>query len=212
MKVDVIPKRNFLTLLVAYFAVQALFSVLGLLVNCNWLPSFDITINGYERSLTIYVLTALSTILYIAIFVRMISQKSYGLTSRSKVGLVFMSIQLFGSGIPDILLLNLSSDASSASSFTMVVAAISGGLYILYIIGIFMFIGGSPASRKLKIFVKCIPFFWMLFNYGIGVMGIALTDGCNLMRVCIELVIFMIVYRMARNSLHAVEQTHMPVI
>ena len=110
MSISTLSKRSFLTLLTAYFASSALFSVLELLLVVGWIPSFDITIvNDIQRSLTSYVLSAMSIVLTLFILGYMISRKEYGLKVKCKVGLVLMMLNAFNGILIDVIYLSFAS-------------------------------------------------------------------------------------------------------
>lgn len=214
METTATARRNFLTLLTAYFATMATVSVLGYLLTCGWLPLFDITINGNERYLTSYVLQAMNTVLCLGIFIRMLSCRHYGLTAKSRTGLSLMTLNLFSKGISDCLYLN----TDPGSTLYLYSAFIPFGMLIIYIVGIIMFINGSPADRKMKRFIKWTPFIGLIITFVISSAGAFLdkpqlfsSPGYTLIFTSVDLLIFMNVYRLARRSVETDRLSEAPV-
>lgn len=204
MNITDTAKRNFLTLLTAYFAASALFSVLGLLLINNLLPAFNITINGHERSVTSYLFQGCYTISCMMIFVRLMSIKNYGLTAKSRIGLCLMAVSLFQNGLSDILFLN--TDYSNVYS-SFYISLMEVAFLVIEIIGLFMFINGSPAEKKLKRFVKWTPFINIIATFVLSI-AIVIVNKPRIMSspeyhmifTSISLIVFLTVYHMAQQS------------
>lgn len=191
--------RNFLTLLTAYFAISAFFSVINLTLICDWLPSWNITINGYERSMTSYIIRSLSTAAFLVIFIKLLKGKEYGLTSRSKAGIVLMTICLFNILATESIILN--SDQDQISKRYFITGMIDAAVFIINTTGLFMFVNGSPAERKLKRFVKWTPFISLTISVIISMIPMAYSSpASSITYTSVDLIYFLVVYRMARKS------------
>ena len=201
MNISSTAKRNFLTLLTAIFAVDALFSVFSLLQYLEWIPAFDVvTSSGSERSVTAVVLKALNIALELFILGKLLTFKDFGLTVKSKVGLVLLMIHsvcgLF------VYFLDLFVGAPS-----WVFSLITAGPFVLSIIGIFMFINGAPVEKKLRRFVKWTPFLSLIAScimaipYLLAKGSISTSVAEQLVYTSLCIAIYLIVNRMARREI-----------
>lgn len=138
------------------------------------------------------------------IFVRLMSIKNYGLTAKSRIGLCLMAVSLFQNGLSDILFLN--TDYSNVYS-SFYISLMEVAFLVIEITGLFMFINGSPAEKKLKRFVKWTPFINIIATF---VLSIAIeivnkpyimsSPGYYMIFTSISLIVFLTVYHMAQQS------------
>ena len=203
MNISATSKRSFLTLLTAYFASNALLSVLDLLLVLEWLPAFDISIaDGVERSLTSYVFSVLGITLALLILIPLFRRKEYSLSVTSKVGLLLMILHSFSPILLEVLyhIFNISTIAFSLTS---------SGFYVMNIVGLFMFINGSPVEKKLRRFVKWTPFIPVIISFIITTLAgslnnpLLVTKQIYFFYTAAYLAIVLIVNRMARQELES---------
>lgn len=184
-------KRKFLTLLTTNFAAPVLIVAFSLIVK-ECLPSFMVNIGGHEQSLTNHIfLYAVPTFIYMFIYVKLWSLGSHVHNRKYKTGLVLLMIACLYGTIPQVLYLW---DVVSPIALSFIHAAAA----IVSIIGLFMFINNSYASRNLKIFIKCTPFIGMLLNMIGSLIDMQFYVFVN---ICCNIIIFLIVYRMVRKEI-----------
>lgn len=203
MNTSATSKRSFLTLLVAFFGVSALFSVLDLLLGLEWLPAYDINVSGeIQRSLTSYVFNVARIVLTLLILIPMMTRKEYGLGVKSKVGLVLMIMRSFSTLLMDAI--DFSFDIN-----TITYSLISSSFFVIYVVGIFMFINGSPVEKKLRRFVKWTPFIPVIISLISMILAGALNDVLQVIEpLCFfhtaaALAIVLVVNKMVRKELES---------
>ena len=201
MNISSTAKRNFLTLLTAIFAVDALFSVFSLLQYLEWIPAFDVvSSSGAERSVTAVVLQVLNIALELFIFGKLLTIKDFGLTIKSKIGLVLLMLH----SICGLFVYFLDLFAGTPS---WVFSLITACPFVLSIIGIFMFINGAPVEKKLRKFVKWTPFLSLIascilaipYLFGKSSMTTSVAEQLVYTSLCIA--IYLIVNRMSRREI-----------
>ena len=125
MNISATSKRSFLTLLTAFFAASAFFSVLDLLLALGWLPAFDANVSGdIERSITSYVFNVARIVLTLLILIPMMTRKEYGLGVKSKVGLALMILRSFSTPLLDVLYI-------AADIKTVIYSLVSTGFFVI---------------------------------------------------------------------------------
>ena len=141
------PRRQFLVLLLCYYALPVLESVwkcVNLIDNPSYYWERFLFRNGD-------VITAMFTIFAFAVLITLLRIKEYNTDKRYKIGLLLMLANPICSVVTDLL---QATSPESLSGFYYV--ALLGN--IVAIVGIFLFINASPVDRKVNIFVKCTPF------------------------------------------------------
>ena len=205
MNISVTAKRDFLTLLVAFFAVEALFSVLYVFRHFGIIPPFDITINGLNRSVTAFVFNGASIILKLLIFSRFMRVKEFGLTSKSRVGLVLRMICLCWYPVANAIVLIIGKFDVYASFGVSFSQAICWGISV---VGLFMFINGAHVEKQLRKFVKWTPFIPLIALIPSMVLSIIFDSNQHLLvepfiSASTSLVIFLFVYKLAKKELES---------
>ena len=209
MDISATAKRDFLTLLVAHFAVIALFTVLSFFRELSILPQFNITINGLERSITTFAVSVIQIALSLLIFIRMMTRKDFGLSSKSKAGLVLMMVCLFLYPVYDAIVI-LTSGVDIVKWFPIC----SLVYVILSIISIFMFINGAPVEKKLRRFVKWTPFIPIIFTVPAAILSEIFQNHAFVDFVCgkpyntaMNFLILLWVFRLARKEYESYTDT-----
>lgn len=204
MNISVTSKRSFLTLLTAFFAASALFTVLDLLLALEWLPAFDINVSGdIERSVTSYVFEVARIVLSFVILIPMMTRKEYGLGVKSKVGLALMILRSFSTPLLDVLYLTLDIK-------TVIYSLVSTGFFVIYVVGLFMFINGSPVEKKLRRFVKWTPFIPVIISLISVILAGALNnvlqviDPLYFFHTAATLAIVLVVNKLARQEVESI--------
>lgn len=185
-------KRNFLTLLVAYFAIGTVFHVIFLLEKCAWIP---------KTTLSDFLVSISSIILYIIVLLRLLVRKEYGLTKGSRFGIILLMIQQCQGFTAGAIF-------EHYPEAYLQLSLLHAAFTVIYIVGIIMFIHGSPADRNLKKFVKWTPFINMIatiFLSSASVIAdktqIMSSPGYHIIFTTINLAVFLTVYHMARRSI-----------
>ena len=177
-------KRKFLVLLTAMFAAPIIISALSMLV-IKCMPPFMVNIGNHEQSLTRHILLhAIPTFIYIFIYAKLWSVEGFAHNRKYKAGLILLMITKLYSTIPHTLSL-LEAVSPTALSLIHACAAVVG------IVGLFMFINNSCASRRLRIFIKWSPFICLLAN----IFPLP-TQLYTFAYTGINIIVFLIVYRM----------------
>lgn len=204
MNISATSKRSFLTLLTAFFAASALFSVLDLLLALGWLPAFDINVSGdIERSVTSYVFVVARIVLAFVILIPMMTRKEYGLGVKPKVGLALMILRLFSTPLLSVLYI-------AADIKTVIYSLISSGFFVIYVVGLFMFINGSPVEKKLRRFVKWTPFIPVIISLISIILAGALNnvlqviDPLYFFHTAASLAIVLVVNKLARQEVESI--------
>ena len=159
------PRKQFMTLLLCYFAIPVLQGAMALLGGfIHYLPyawqefltTNAVWIGALFKACTLLVLVALFCI------------KVCGTNRKYKIGLVLL--------IADVII-SLVTDAVGGASiprFPLSIFKIA-----LSLAGLILFISGSPVDRKVKIFVICTPFLVTLV-YGIVLLQSIQSQHFNL--------------------------------
>jgi hypothetical protein len=204
MNISATSKRSFLTLLTAFFAAGALFTVLDLLLALGWLPAFDVNVSGdIERSVTSYVFEVARIVLAFVILIPMMTRKEYGLGVKSKVGLALMILRSFSTPLLDVLYLTLDIK-------TVIYSLVSTGFFVIYVVGLFMFINGSPVEKKLRRFVKWTPFIPVIISLISVILAGALNnvlqviDPLYFFHTAATLAIVLVVNKLARQEVESI--------
>ena len=195
METQFIIKRDFLTWLVLFFAIGAGISVIQLILKCGWLPDLS-------GSTTFAVdLSFLISVLYYIVLGALLRPGRYGLTRMSRFGIILMISQKLMNQITVSILAHY---PEAHLQLSLLHAAFT----VIYIVGIIMFIHGSPADRNLKKFVKWTPFINMIatiFLSSASVIAdktqIMSSPGYHIIFTTINLAVFLTVYHMARRSI-----------
>ncbi len=127
---------------------------------------------------------------------------SAALGVKSKVGLVLMIIRSFSTLLMDVI--DLTFDIN-----TVTYSLITSGFFVIYVVGLFIFINGSPVEKKLRGFVKWTPFIPVI----ISLISIILAGAVNDVLLVIEplcffhtaaaLAIVLVVNKMTRKELES---------
>ena len=146
------PRKQFLTLLLAYFGIMLIQSILAVLGGLYWFPYFQNFLNSNAGIISI----ALS-LLSLGILIKLYMGKEYGNGKNYRIGLAMM---IAGGPIKDIIKTvsengHLVNESYRVMTFGSILSIV---LTIAFVVGVFMFINASPADRPLKVFVKCAPF------------------------------------------------------
>ena len=150
------PRRQFLTLLLCYFAIPVVKNIFAILqsgthhLSYNWQRFFIENANIIDTLFGICTLFVLISLLKI---------KDYNIDKTYRAGLLLMMAPIIAS-----TLMNLAKIISpeTLSSVTLQHHSIYSNfiliLHIIAIVGIFLFIDASPVDRKINVFIKCSPF------------------------------------------------------
>lgn len=185
-------KKDFLKLLTVYFAAPVLIAVYSLIVS-ECMPPFTIKIGGHEQSLTRHIfLWAVPTCIYIIIYIKFWAFGNLCHTWKYKTGILLLIIGKIYSPIPQLLHLFGTISPTGLS-------LIHAGAFVVHIIGLYMFIGGSIADKKLKRFVKWTPFISILVEMYLVACGSFNSQLSYFVSIGTHSLIFLIIYRMAKN-------------
>ena len=192
-------RKELLVLVNAMFLITAFFSALGILVFQKILPQFMIEIGQIERSLTSYFLQGISFALTMAIYLRLLTHKAFCLKTRSKVGLWLLAACLLSPLVTEPLYAYGNKD--NFMYFSMIEAA----EFLIYMIGLIMFIGGCDIDRKLRRFIKWTPVILMLVSYIPAACKIFKYENGfllnNIIYTTAQILICLIIYRMSRKEM-----------
>lgn len=192
-------KKELLVLVNAMFLITAFFSALGILVFQKILPQFMIEIGQIERSLTSYFLQGISFALTMAIYLRLLTHKAFCLKTRSKIGLWLLVACLLSPLVTEPLYAYGNKD--DFMYFSMIEAA----EFLIYMIGLIMFIGGCDIDRKLRRFIKWTPVILMLVSYIPAACKIFKYENGfllnNIIYTTAQILICLIIYRMSRKEM-----------
>lgn len=192
-------KKELLVLVNAMFLITAFFSALGILVFQKILPQFMIEIGQIERSLTSYFLQGISFALTMAIYLRLLTHKAFCLKTRSKIGLWLLVACLLSPLVTEPLYAYGNKD--NFMYFSMIEAA----EFLIYMIGLIMFIGGCDIDRKLRRFIKWTPVILMLVSYIPAACKIFKYENGfllnNIIYTTAQILICLIIYRMSRKEM-----------
>lgn len=181
------------------FLITAFFSALGILVFQKILPQFMIEIGQIERSLTSYFLQGISFALTMAIYLRLLTHKAFSLKTRSKIGLWLLVACLLSPLVTEPLYAYGNKD--NFMYFSMIEAA----EFLIYMIGLIMFIGGCDIDRKLRRFIKWTPVILMLISYIPAACKIFKYENGfllnNIIYTTAQILICLIIYRMSRKEM-----------
>ena len=153
---DLSPRKQFLTLLLAYFGIMLIQSILAVLGGLYWFPYFQNFLNSNAGIISI----ALS-LLSLGILIKLYMEKEYGNGKNYRIGLAMMIAGGPGASIIKDIIKTVSENGHLVNESYRVItfgSILSIVLTIAFIVGVFMFINASPADRHLKVFVKCAPF------------------------------------------------------
>lgn len=184
-------KRNFLTLLVLFFAIKTAFQVIAMLQKCGWIS---------EGILANAIISIIYFVLYTAVLLRLLIHKEYGLTGSSRFGIILLMIHQFQGFTAGAIYIHYP-DAYLLLSMTHLAFS------IIYIIDIIMFINGSPTDKNLKRFVRWTPFI-NIIAMSVLVIAMAFAENPNIMFstgydlifTSIGLAVFLTVYKLAQHS------------
>ena len=192
-------RKELLVLVNAMFLITAFFSALGILVFQKILPQFMIEIGQIERSLTSYFLQGISFALTMAIYLRLLTHKAFCLKTRSKIGLWLLVACLLSPLVTEPLYAY--GDKDNFMYFSMIEAA----EFLIYMIGLIMFIGGCDIDRKLRRFIKWTPVILMLVSYIPAACKIFKYENGfllnNIIYTTAQILICLIIYRMSRKEM-----------
>lgn len=192
-------RKELLVLVNAMFLITAIFSALGILVFQKILPQFMIEIGQIERSLTSYFLQGISFALTMAIYLRLLTHKAFCLKTRSKIGLWLLVACLLSPLVTEPLYAYGNKD--NFMYFSMIEAA----EFLIYMIGLIMFIGGCDIDRKLRRFIKWTPVILMLVSYIPAACKIFKYENGfllnNIIYTTAQILICLIIYRMSRKEM-----------
>lgn len=192
-------RKELLVLVNAMFLITAFFSALGILVFQKILPQFMIEIGQIERSLTSYFLQGISFALTMAIYLRLLTHKAFCLKTRSKIGLWLLVACLLSPLVTEPLYAYGNKD--NFMYFSMIEAA----EFLIYMIGLIMFIGGCDIDRKLRRFIKWTPVILMLVSYIPAACKIFKYENGfllnNIIYTTAQILICLIIYRMSRKEM-----------
>lgn len=192
-------RKELLVLVNAMFLITAFFSAVGILVSQKILPQFMIEIGQIERSLTSYFLQGISFALTMAIYLRLLTHKAFCLKTRSKIGLWILVACLLSPLVTEPLYAYGNKD--NFMYFSMIEAA----EFLIYMIGLIMFIGGCDIDRKLRRFIKWTPVILMLVSYIPGACKIFKYENGfllnNIIYTTAQILICLIIYRMSRKEM-----------
>lgn len=192
-------RKELLVLVNAMFLITAFFSALGILVFQKILPQFMIEIGQIERSLTSYFLQGISFALTMAIYLRLLTHKAFCLKTRSKIGLWLLVACLLSPLVTEPLCAYGNKD--NFMYFSMIEAA----EFLIYMIGLIMFIGGCDIDRKLRRFIKWTPVILMLVSYIPAACKIFKYENGfllnNIIYTTAQILICLIIYRMSRKEM-----------
>ena len=192
-------RKELLVLVNAMFLITAFFSALGILVFQKILPQFMIEIGQIERSLTSYFLQGISFALTMAIYLRLLTHKAFCLKTRSKIGLWLLVGCLLSPLVTEPLYAYGNKD--NFMYFSMIEAA----EFLIYMIGLIMFIGGCDIDRKLRRFIKWTPVILMLVSYIPAACKIFKYENGfllnNIIYTTAQILICLIIYRMSRKEM-----------
>lgn len=183
----------------AMFLITAFFSALGILVFQKILPQFMIEIGQIERSLTSYFLQGISFALTMAIYLRLLTHKAFCLKTRSKIGLWLLVACLLSPLVTEPLY------AYGNKDNFMYFSMIEASEFLIYMIGLIMFIGGCDIDRKLRRFIKWTPVILMLVSYIPAACKIFKYENGfllnNIIYTTAQILICLIIYRMSRKEM-----------
>lgn len=192
-------RKELLVLVNAMFLITAFFSAVGILVFQKILPQFMIEIGQIERSLTSYFLQGISFALTMAIYLRLLTHKAFCLKTRSKIGLWLLVACLLSPLVTEPLYAYGNKD--NFMYFSMIEAA----EFLIYMIGLIMFIGGCNIDRKLRRFIKWTPVILMLVSYIPAACKIFKYENGfllnNIIYTTAQILICLIIYRMSRKEM-----------
>lgn len=192
-------RKELLVLVNAMFLITAFFSAVGILVFQKILPQFMIEIGQIERSLTSYFLQGISFALTMAIYLRLLTHKAFCLKTRSKIGLWLLVACLLSPLVTEPLYAY--GDKDNFMYFSMIEAA----EFLIYMIGLIMFIGGCDIDRKLRRFIKWTPVILMLVSYIPAACKIFKYENGfllnNIIYTTAQILICLIIYRMSRKEM-----------
>ena len=192
-------RKELLVLVNAMFLITAFFSALGILVFQKILPQFMIEIGQIERSLTSYFLQGISFALTMAIYLRLLTHKAFCLKTRSKIGLWLLVACLLSPLVTEPLYAHGNKD--NFMYFSMIEAA----EFLIYMIGLIMFIGGCDIDRMLRRFIKWTPVILMLVSYIPAACKIFKYENGfllnNIIYTTAQILICLIIYRMSRKEM-----------
>ena len=192
-------RKELLVLVNAMFLITAFFSAVGILVFQKILPQFMIEIGQIERSLTSYFLQGISFALTMAIYLRLLTHKAFCLKTRSKIGLWLLVACLLSPLVTEPLYAYGNKD--NFMYFSMIEAA----EFLIYMIGLIMFIGGCDIDRKLRRFIKWTPVILTLISYIPAACKIFKYENGfllnNIIYTTAQILICLIIYRMSRKEM-----------
>lgn len=198
------PKTQFLVLLLCYFGLDVVWALISILTSTNIIPVSEFTVQGKTFYATSLVLNLIELILRLIILIKIYKGVDYDLTKRSKVGLLILMVCSFSFIVSIVNNLCVGADNTQ---FAMIMSLIYASFYILGIIGLFMFINGSPVEKSLKTFVKCTPFISIVLSTTLAFIPRALTSpGYPIANSALSIIIFTVIYLLVRKSISIQEQ------
>ena len=166
--------------------------------------AFDVNVSGdIERSVTSYVFEVARIVLSFVILIPMMTRKEYGLGVKPKVGLALMILRSFSTPLLDVLYI-------AADIKTVIYSLVSTGFFVLYVVGLFMFINGSPVEKKLRRFVKWTPFIPVIISLISVILAGALNnvlqviDPLYFFHTAATLAIVLVVNKLARQEVESI--------
>lgn len=196
-------KKQFLILLTCNFGLDVVWALISILTSTNIVPMCEFTVQGKTFYATSLVLNLIELILRLIILIKIYKGVDYDLTKRSKVGLLILMVCSFSFIVS--IVNNLCVGADNAQS-AIIMTSIHASFYILGIIGLFMFINGSPVEKSLKTFVKCTPFISITLSTTLAFIPRALISPWNpIANSALSIIIFIVIYLLVRKSIRTQE-------
>ena len=200
LNLETATKRELLKLINGIFFFSALFSVISVLVSQKFIPQFLIEVGQSEISLTKYIFDLLQIILMMIIYLRLLTYEEFKFGTGAKIGLIFMMLNLLIPTFINVLYIFCSFDSTY-----MYYSLIHGCCFLLYMIGIIMFIKRCDIDTKLKRFIKWTPFISLILSTVITYAGILKYENGifiqNIVFAAMEIAFFLIINKMSRNEL-----------
>ena len=189
------PKKQFMALLLCYFGLDVLWGLISMLSVSGVIPLCNVIVLGRDLSVTSCVLNILEMILKLMVLLKM-----YKIVQRkARTGLGLLMAVTFFLLRPEV------------PQHSMILSLISASFFVLNVVGLFMFIGGSPVEKKVKVFLMCTPFITLIFSTAISFFISQIPDlwsipfTWQLIYMVLFTIYFVVLYLMLREPMAAQE-------
>lgn len=198
------PKKQFMALLLCYFGLDVLWGLISVLSVSGIIPLCNVIVLGRDLSVTSCVLNILEMILKLMVLLKMYKT----VPRKARTGLGLLMAGTFSPVVSTVTFFLLRPEVPQHS---MILSLISASFFVLNVVGLFMFIGGSPVEKKVKVFLMCTPFITLIFSTAISFFISQIPDlwsipfTWQLIYMVLFTIYFVVLYLMLREPMAAQE-------